>query len=62
MSLYDYVFHFNPYQGIWHAIPRNMYMEYFNNDRKDLKGVLKSKNIDVLVEMITKGEEFINKI
>jgi hypothetical protein len=39
-----------------------MYMEYFNNDRKDLKGVLKSKDIHVLTELIEKGEDFINKI
>jgi hypothetical protein len=30
--LYDYLFHFNHYQGLWHAIPRAKYLDYWTND------------------------------
>lgn len=60
MNLYNYVFHFNPFDDIWYAIPRDLYMEYWSN--KNLHGILKAKEINVLVEMINKGEDFIKSI
>ena len=52
-NLYDYVFHYNHYTELWNAIPRSVYERYWNND--DVAGVLKSKNVSTLIEMITKN-------
>jgi hypothetical protein len=52
-NLYDYVFHYNHYTELWNAIPRGVYERYWNND--DVAGVLKSKNVNTLIEMITKN-------
>jgi hypothetical protein len=60
MNLYNYVFHFNPFDDIWYAIPRDLYMDYWSN--KNLHDILKAKEINVLVEMITKGDDFIKSI
>ena len=51
-KLYDWVFHYNHYSELWNAIPRESYVRYWDND--DVKGVLKSKDINTLIEMITK--------
>jgi|688.fasta_scaffold00112_105 hypothetical protein len=59
-SIHDYVFHFNEYTKLWYAIPRNVYKEYWDN--QDTKGVLKSKEISVLIELINKGTQFIEKL
>lgn len=50
--LYDYVFHYNHFTELWSAIPRELYNRYWDND--DIKGTLKSKNINTLIEIITK--------
>lgn len=49
-KLYDWVFHFNHFEGVWSAIPRESYNKYWDND--DAKGIMKSKDINVLIEMI----------
>jgi hypothetical protein len=59
-ELYDYVFHYNPYTGIWNAIPREDYTEYWNNS--SLSSVIKSKNLNTLIELVTRGEGFIKTI
>jgi hypothetical protein len=51
-KLYDWVFHFNHFNGLWSAIPRDVYNKYWDND--DVKGVLKSKDINTLIEMIVR--------
>jgi hypothetical protein len=51
--LYDWVFHYNHFTELWYAIPREMYNRYWDND--DVNGVLKSKDISTLIEIITKG-------
>jgi len=50
--LYNYVFHYNHYTELWNAIPRELYVKYWDND--ELDGILKSKNISTLIEIITK--------
>jgi hypothetical protein len=50
--LYDYIFHYNHFTELWSAIPRELYNRYWDND--DIKGTLKSKNINTLIEIITK--------
>ena len=59
-ELYEYVFHFNPYNELWSAIPRDVYQEYFNNS--DVAGVLKSKELPTLLSLIMKGATFVNSI
>ena len=49
-KLYDWVFHFNHFEGVWSAIPRESYNKYWDNDAA--KGIMKSKDINVLIEMI----------
>jgi hypothetical protein len=51
-KLYNYVFHYNHFTELWSAIPRELYNNYWDND--DIKSVLKSKNINTLIEIITK--------
>lgn len=51
-KLYDWVFHYNHFNEVWSAIPRDLYNVYWNND--DVEGVLKSKSISTLVEIIIK--------
>ena len=59
-ELYEYVFHFNPYNELWNAIPREIYQQYFNNNEVD--GVLKSKELTTLLSLIAKGATFVNSI
>ena len=59
-ELYSYLFHYNHHTGLWSAIPREKVNEYWNNNKT--KGVLKSKDIKTLIELITRGKEFIKKI
>lgn len=59
-KMYDYVFHYSHLTKQWNAIPREVYNEYWNNNNVD--GVLKSKNISTLMELIEKGEDFIKSI
>ena len=59
-NLYDYVLHYNPYKDRWYAIPRDKYNEYWNSP--DVEGVLCSKKHETLIELIAKGDEFINSI
>lgn len=59
-KLYDYVLHYNHYVKLWNAIPREHYNEYWNNPK--VQGVISSKSVKTLIELITKGEEFIKSI
>jgi hypothetical protein len=54
------VFHWNNYDELWSAIPRELYVKYWDND--EVEGVLKSKSISTLMELICRGDEFINSI
>lgn len=59
-NLYDYLFHYNHYDKIWNAVPREQYAAYWSN--RNVEGVLKSKEIKTLIEMITRGDDFIKNI
>lgn len=59
-NLYDYLLHYNHYNGVWSAIPRDKYNAYWSEKKVD--GVLSSSSIDTLIEIITKGKDFIKKI
>lgn len=58
--MFNWVFHYNPYLNLWNAIPRHKYQEYWSNLTAD--EVLKSKDLNVLIEMINRGEDFIKSI
>lgn len=51
-KLYNYIFHYNHYTELWSAIPRELYVKYWDND--DVDGVLKSREISTLIEIIEK--------
>lgn len=59
-NLYDWIFHFNPYEKIWSAVKRDNYNELFNNYKSNK--VLKSKNINTLQEIINKTDGEKDKI
>lgn len=59
-KIYDWVFHYNIYTNIWNAIPREKYSEYWNDNKVD--GVISSKKIETLIEIINRGDEFIKSI
>lgn len=59
-NLYDYLLHYNHFDKIWNAIPRDKVNDYWNN--RNIEGVLRSKNIKTLIEIITRGDDFIKSI
>jgi hypothetical protein len=59
-KLYDYVLHYNHFTKLWNAVPRECYNEYWN-DRK-VEGVISSTKVTTLIELITKGNDFIKSI
>jgi len=46
-ELYNYVFHYNYHEDLWHAIPRDQYKDYWNN--KNSKNFLKSGDVNTLM-------------
>jgi hypothetical protein len=58
--LYNYLIHYNPYTKLWNAIPRDSYPAYWSNRKVD--GVISSTKIKTLIELITRGDEFIKTI
>lgn len=59
-NLYDYLLHYNHFDKIWNAIPRDKVNDYWNS--RNTEGVLRSKNIKTLIEIITRGDDFIKSI
>lgn len=55
-ELYNYVFHFNPYTQLWSAIPRDIYLEYWSNNKSKMKGVYQHESINKLVEMVVEAK------
>jgi hypothetical protein len=51
-SLYHFVFHYNAFSGLWSAIPRDVYQQYWNEP--DIPGVIRSSSIQTLTEIIYK--------
>lgn len=52
--LTDWVFHYNPFDELWAAIPRDVYNEYWN-DYTHPK-VFKSKKIKTLLDLLHEGK------
>jgi hypothetical protein len=59
-KLYNYLLHYNPFTGLWNAVPRDHYNAYWSN--REVEGVISSKNVKTLIELIIKGEDFIKTI
>jgi hypothetical protein len=59
-NLHDYVIHYNSFTKLWNAIPRDKYNAYWSN--RKVEGVLSSKKINTLIELIMRGDEFIKSI
>jgi hypothetical protein len=56
-ELYDYVFHFNPYEQLWYAFKRDQANDYWNDrDAKKNEKFLKAKDIKVLLGYIKETE------
>lgn len=55
-SLYHFVFHFNAYSGLWAAIPRDVYQQYWSD--RNIPGVISSRSIETLIALLhkTKGD------
>jgi hypothetical protein len=51
-SVYNFVFHFNAYTGLWHAIPRDLYNNYWTDHTT--AGTIRSKSIDTLLYLLYK--------
>jgi hypothetical protein len=50
-KLYNYVFWFNTYTDLWHAIPREQYIDFFSGEGKPTD-TIKSKDINTLIFII----------
>ena len=50
--LHNWVFHYNPFNKLWNAIPRDLYNDYWSNSNHP--GIIKSSKVSTLVEIITK--------
>lgn len=57
-KLYNWVFHFNPHTNLWNAVTRDNYNELFSGG----KNVLRSKEINTLIKLITKLDGYMNMI
>jgi len=62
LNIHNYVFHYNKYNKTWNAIPRDLYLEYWSKPAGSIKGILRSTDIDTLVEIIDRGDEFIKSL
>lgn len=52
-KLYDYLFHYNSFEGTWYAFKRDEKEKYFNGEL-DKNKLLRAKEIKVLLDVISK--------
>jgi hypothetical protein len=50
--LFNWIFHYNPMNKLWNAIPRDLYNQYWDNLNN--KQVIKSTQISTLVDIVIK--------
>lgn len=55
-SLFNWIFHFNPWTELWNAFPREKYLDYFNDLEDPKMVVIRSKDFKTLAEIIRKIE------
>ena len=53
-NCYSYVFWYNEYEKMWHAIPREKYVEFFSGmvKKEKITGVYRSSSIETLIDII----------
>jgi len=54
--LYDWMFHFNPYTGLWSGFLRQDHARYFNDSEDPELLVIKSSDITALLKILHKIE------
>lgn len=47
--IYDYLFHYNSFERLWWAIPRDEYLNYWNSKKEKC---MSASNIDELITKI----------
>lgn len=61
--LYNWVFHYNHFNKIWSAIPRDHYFDYWENAKHP--SIIRSSSMETLIELTKKVKEdpdFLTKI
>ena len=53
--LYEYLFHYNPYMGEWHAFTRDNLLKYFGSNPKE-SNYLVGKTVDEIKKQIIGGK------
>ena len=52
-KLYDYLFHYNPYEKVWYAFKREEHGDYFNGKKK---GMLRNSDLnEILTDILIKN-------
>jgi hypothetical protein len=59
-ALYHFVFHFNPFTGLWSAIHRDDYLQYWSDSNNTR--TIRSSSIDTLKEILLKTGGELSKI
>lgn len=52
-KLYDYIFHYNSVEGLWYAIRREDYLEYFNEGDKEKKFLCDTEINNLIYRLVT---------
>lgn len=52
-NLYSYYMHYNPYTGLWNAVPRDKAVDYLNG-KLGGNDVIKNKDINTLIGYMSK--------
>jgi hypothetical protein len=51
---YNYIFHYNHYEELWYAIPRDQYLQYWNDPKATGIRMFTESNFKELLKKITK--------
>lgn len=51
-NLYNWIFHYNHFDELWYAIPREAYSRYWDNEMTE--GVLNAKEMETLIHHIVR--------
>ena len=49
-KIYNYVFHYNPHEELWWAIPREQYIDYWNGEKHSCLFALSMKDLIEIIE------------
>lgn len=51
-SLYNWIFHYNPWTDMWNAFPREKHNDYFNDPYDSSMVVIRSSKIETLISLL----------